>query len=318
MKIIKMIKKIKKIKGIVLFSGGLDSVLAVKLAEKSGLKLIGLHFKSIFIPEADIKEIAEEINLPVKIIEITSEQIKIVKKPRFGYGKNLNPCLDCRLLMLEHAKREMKKQKAEIIVTGEVVGQRPFSQNRNSLAFLEKTSKLKGKILRPLSAKLLPLTDLEKKSLIKRDVFLGIKGRSRQIQLKLAEDLGIKRFLSPAGGCLLTNPSFAQRLKQMVENWPDFNEKDCLLLKVGRHFWEDKVLFVVGRDFQENKQIGQLFQKGDYLISGKGFPGPSILVRFKQKKDNKEFLEFIQSKAKELISRYAHKKPLVFDLKINY
>ncbi|OQB43820.1 MAG: thiamine biosynthesis protein ThiI [Parcubacteria group bacterium ADurb.Bin159] len=302
-------------KAIFLFSGGLDSMIAVKLLKNIGVNLKGLCFKSLFIPNEFAEKSAKDIGLSLKIIDFTEEQIKIVKKPRFGYGKNLNPCLDCRLLMFKYGKEEMEKEKADFLATGEVLGQRPFSQNKYALKKIEKEAGLEGKILRPLSANLLEETIAERERKIDRSQLFSWQGRSRQRQLIKAKEWGIKKFASPSGGCFLTDPGYSHRLKKMMENWPDFDINDVKLLSLGRHFWENKILFVVGRDKEENKKLEKLFKEKDILVWPK-LSGPTILIRSPHLRV--EPLNGAVDKAKSLIANYAHKIKPPFEVNVKY
>jgi len=294
----------KKIKAIVLFSGGLDSMLAAKILLKEGIKVLPVFFQSYFFGPKIAKKSAEVLGLKLKLIDFSEEHLKIVKKPKFGYGSAMNPCLDCHILMLKKAKELMKKEKFDLVATGEVLGERPMSQNKNALNLIEKESSLKGYLLRPLSAKLLAPTILEKKGLIKRKNLLDIKGKSRRRQIELAKKFKIKDYPMPAGGCLLTDLEFGKKLKELLENCPDFNGNDVETLKLGRHFWFDKAKIIIGRDEVENLKIRQLVKNGDVLVEIKNYPGPTSLIRnYGKGKIKKEILE----KAKVLTKFYSKK-----------
>lgn len=304
----------REVKGLVLFSGGLDSILAVKLLQQQNIEVTGLTFVSYFFNAESAKKAAKRLKIPLKIVDFSDEHLKMVKNPKYGYGKNMNPCLDCHLMMLKKAKKIMRKEKFNLVATGEVLGERPFSQNKFALELLEKESGLVGYLLRPLSAKLLGLTIAEKQGLIDRNKFLDIQGRSRKRQMALAKEWGIKEYPTPAGGCLLTDPSFSQRLKEMFKNWPDCDKHDIELLKLGRIFWsssteapvgrQDKNLIVVGRNEEENQKLEKLVQPDDVLVKLKDIPGPTTLVRSKSKK--KKSLAVIE-KAKQLTKYYSTK-----------
>ncbi len=266
-------------KGLLLFSGGLDSILAAKLLMDQGIKLQGLSFKNYFFELKDIKKRASRINLPLKMIDLSKEQFKLVKNPKFGYGKNLNPCLDCRLLMFKQAKKIMEEQGFSFIATGEVIGERPMSQRKKAMEFLEKKAGLEGKLLRPLSAKLLKETEIEKKKIVDRKKLLAISGRSRKKQIALAKKYGIEDYPTPAGGCLLTDPAFSKRLKELLEKQEKITENDIALLFVGRHFWHKNVKIVVGRNEEENKKLHKLKKDGNIIIELEDIPGPTTLVR---------------------------------------
>ena len=293
----------KKVRALLLFSGGLDSILAAKILMEQGIEVIPVFFKSYFFGPEIAEKSAKILGLKLKVIDFAKEQLKIVKKPKFGWGSAMNPCLDCHILMFKKAKELMKKLKADFVTTGEVLGERPMSQNKKALELVEKESSLSGYLLRPLSAKLLKETIPEKKKLIKREELLDIEGRSRKKQLELAEKFKIKEYPTPAGGCLLTDPEFGKRLKELLKNYPKFNDNDVELLKLGRHFWEGKVKIIVGRNHQENLKIKKLAQKKDVLIEMENYPGPTTLIRSYGGKISKEILE----KAKKLTQSYSKK-----------
>lgn len=271
-------------KALILFSGGLDSVLAVKLLEKQGIEVQGVCFESCFFGCEKAKISAEEIGLKLEIININKKLLEIVKNPPSGYGKNLNPCIDCHSLMAQLAGEFARENNFEVIATGEVLGQRPFSQNKDSLKRVEKIAGVE--ILRPLSAKLLPETEYEKNGLVNRGRLLDISGRSRERQLELAEKYNLKNYSTPAGGCLLTDPEFSQRLMKMLDYFPDCNSNDVELLKYGRVFWlnlekNKKVLIVIGRHEKDNSGLEKLAKKGDVVIELKEIAGPLTILRFK-------------------------------------
>jgi tRNA U34 2-thiouridine synthase MnmA/TrmU len=293
----------KKLRAIVLFSGGLDSILAAKILMEQGIEVFPVFFKSYFFGPEIAQKSAKENGLKLKVIDFSKEHLKIVKKPNFGYGSSMNPCLDCHILMLKKAKELMKKKKFDFVATGEVLWERPMTQNKKALELVEKESSLSGYLLRPLSAKLLKETILEKKGLIDREKLLDIQGRSRRRQIELAKKFKIKFYPTPSGGCLLTDPEFGKRLKELLKNYPKFDGNDVELLKLGRHFWERKAKIVVGRNHQENLKIKKLAQKKDILIEMKNYPGPTTLIRSYGGKISKEILE----KAKNLTKFYSKK-----------
>ena len=293
---------LKKNRGLVLFSGGLDSILTVKLLQEQRIKVTGLTFVSYFFDADLAKKAAKNLGIKLKIIDFSEEHLAMVKNPQYGYGKAINPCIDCHILMLKKAKKIMKQEKFDFVATGEVLGERPMSQNKQALELIEKQSGLQGYLLRPLSAKLLAPTIPEKKELVDRNKLLDISGRSRKRQIALAKKWGIKEYPTPAGGCLLTDLQFAQRLKELFIKWPDCQGNDVQLLKLGRHFWVKDNKIIVGRNEQENKEIKKLAQKGNILIEPKDFPGPTILIRSKPKLFKESLI-----KAKELMIKYSPK-----------
>lgn len=296
--------KIKKsrTKALVLLSGGLDSTLAVKILQKQDIEVTGISFVSFFFNAEPARKAAKKLKIELKIVDFSDEHLAMVKNPSHGYGKAINPCIDCHSLMLKKARQIMEKEKFDLVASGEVLGERPMSQNRRALELVEKESGLKGYLSRPLSAKLLNPTIPEERGLVNRDKLLDISGRSRKRQMALAKQWGIKEYPTPAGGCCLTDLQFARRFKQLLGHWPDCQGNDVLLLKLGRHFWIEDNLIIVGRNEGENKQIKELAQKGDVLIEAKKFPGPTILIRSKER-----ILEQSLIKAKELMMRYSSK-----------
>ncbi len=295
----------KKIKAILLFSGGLDSILAGEILKREKIELMALNFESVFFCSKNAKKSARELKIPIRILDITKDLLNLIKKgPKYGFGSQMNPCIDCHILMLKKAKKIMKKEKFDFVATGEVLGQRPFSQNKKALEIIEKEAGLKGLLLRPLSAKLLKKTLPEKRGWVKRENLFNIFGRSRKRQIELAKKFKIKWYPTPAGGCLLTDPQFSERLKGLMNLKKNFDINDIELLKVGRHFIFDKVKIVVGRNEKENLKIKKLAKKSDVLIEIKNYPGPTILIRnYKRGKIKKEIIE----KAKEFSQKYSKK-----------
>jgi len=297
----KFINKMNDMRCLLLFSGGLDSILAAKLLQKQNIQVDLITFESYFFNSEQSQKAAKELGLKLHIVNFSDKHLIMVKNPQYGYGKNMNPCIDCHLMMLRKAKEIMDEEKYDFIATGEVLDERPMSQNKSTLRMLEKKSGLEGRLLRPLSAKLLDPTILEKENKINREELEDIHGRSRKRQLELAKEFKIKGYPTPAGGCLLTDPNFSQRLKELFEKWPDCSGDDVELLKIGRHFWFDKVKIVIGRDKEENNKIRKLVQPRDYLLYLKNFPGPTTLVR------GKEVSKFAIIKAGELTAWYSTK-----------
>jgi len=300
----------KKTKALLLFSGGLDSILALKILEEQDIKVIPLYFESVFFSEKEILETARRLKLKLRKVDFSKKQFELVKNPRYGYGKNFNPCIDCRLLMLKEAKKIMKKENCDFIATGEVLGERPMSQNKNSLELVEKKSSLQGLLLRPLSAKLLPPTVAEKNKLVERNKLFGISGRGRFRQLALAKKYKLAGFPSPAGGCLLTDPAFSKRLGKLLEKKSDPALSDLKLLKLGRHFWQGDVLIVVGRNEEENRKIRKIASENDILTELKNITGPLTLIRGKKISD--ETIKKAQKLTAHYSTRARGKKDLKF------
>ncbi len=295
----------KTYQALVLFSGGLDSILAAKIMEKMGFKITAVIFQSCFLNSSQALKMAQKYKFRTIVKNFSKEQLAIVKTPRFGYGKNINPCLDCRILMFNKTKEISAGKKNLVIVSGEVLGQRPMSQNKNSFQLIEKKSGLKNKILRPLSGKLLPPTIYEKEGLVKRSALYAIIGKNRQGQFSLLKKYQISEYPTPGGGCLLTDPEFSHRLKKLLQKVPLCKVKDVLLLKRGRVFWNKENLIVVGRDEKDNKLLEKSYcKKNDIFMEPIEYPGPSLLIRnFGEKKLNKKQLE----KIGKILRRYCSK-----------
>jgi len=283
----------KRTKALVLFSGGLDSMLAVKLLQIQGIEVDGVCFVSNFFGCENAKKAAKYLGIKLIVIDISKKLLEIVKNPPSGYGKHLNPCLDCHALMVKSAvvkiMADKKGWKYDIIATGEVLGQRPFSQTKEALSRVER---LAGReILRPLSAKRLPETEYEKQGLVNRGRLLNISGRSRKRQMELAQKYKLKDYSTPAGGCLLTDSEFSHRLMKMLDYWSNCSVNDVELLKHGRIFWlkEQKkqnivketnyVLIVVGRHKEDNDNLQRLARKGDITLELEEIVGPLTVVR---------------------------------------
>ncbi|MBU2025756.1 MAG: tRNA 4-thiouridine(8) synthase ThiI [Patescibacteria group bacterium] len=284
--------KKRKIRALVLFSGGLDSLLAIKILENLGLEITALIFKSLFFDAKKAKELAKEHRLEVIVINFSKKHLRLVKNPRWGRGKNMNPCLDCHLLMLNEAKRIMKEGKFELIATGEVLGQRSMSQNKQALRMLEKRAGLEARILRPLSARALEETEYEKQGLVERKKLLNIQGKKRNRQLELVRKYKLLKYSTPSGGCLLTDPCFSERLKKMFKHCPDCREDDVQLLKMGRIFWINNNLAIIGRHERDNKKLLNFWKtkrrKKDVRLRLCHFDGPIGFLRNLGKEKIKE------------------------------
>lgn len=266
-------------KAVALLSGGLDSTLAIKLIKDQGIDVTAVAFVTPFFGSDRAEKAAKMLDVPLEIIDITAEHLEIVKKPRYGYGKNMNPCIDCHSLMVKKAGEFANKIGADFIITGEVLGERPMSQNQQSLKIVEKQSGMEGYVLRPLSAKLLDITIPEEKGWVDREKLLNIKGKSRKPQMALATNFGIADYPTPAGGCLLTESGFSRRLKALLEILPDPAPSDLFLLRYGRHFIFGQARLIVARTEKENEQIVQLVVLNDIVLKVKDFPGPRGLLR---------------------------------------
>jgi len=274
----------KKIKAVGLFSGGLDSALAIKLVQDQGIEVIALNFVSPFCTctgkDCSIVDLAKKLKIPIKLMNKGKDYIKIVRNPKHGYGRNVNPCVDCKIYILKKAKEYAKEIGAKFLFTGEVVGQRPMSQHFKTLMLIEEEAGLKGKLVRPLCAGLLPETEAEKKGWIDRDKLLKFRGRNRTPQLDLAKKLKIDGFLCGGAGCRLTDKEYAIKVRDLFKHKKNVVINDLRLLNVGRHFRIGKDKIIVGRNEYENKVLEQLKGK-NVLLEPVDVPGPSVLVQGK-------------------------------------
>jgi tRNA U34 2-thiouridine synthase MnmA/TrmU len=268
-------------KALALLSGGLDSSLAVKLLQEEGIEIEGVSFISPFFDASQAQKAARELRIKLHILDITSELLEIVKNPGYGYGKNMNPCIDCHILMAAHAKKLMEEIKASFIISGEVLGQRLKSQNKQALALVTKRSGTERLLLRPLSARLLASSEAEERGWVEREKLLALSGKSRKPQLALAGKYHLKEYGTPAGGCLLTDPGFSRRLKDLLEH-NEYAVDDILLLKLGRHFRSPAGFkIIIGRNKDENEKLKSLSKKGDTTFHVFGHKGPLVVVRQK-------------------------------------
>jgi len=274
-------------KAIALLSGGLDSTLAAKVVIDHGIEVEAVNFLTVFCTCTNRGETClasqkavETLGIPLKVFNVSEEFLDIVKHPKHGYGSNMNPCIDCRIFMLKESRAYMEASGASFVITGEVLGQRPMSQRRDAMRLTERESGLEGLILRPLSAKFLSATIPEKLGWVDREKLLNFQGRSRKPQMKLAELFGIHDYPCPAGGCLLTVPGFAKRMRDLMEHTPDFSINDVHLLKMGRHFrFSSKLKLVIGRNEGENEKIQTFAREEDILLRLAHFPGSLSLLR---------------------------------------
>jgi tRNA U34 2-thiouridine synthase MnmA/TrmU len=299
-------------RAIALFSGGLDSALAILTVLRQGVDVTAITFLTHF--GCDITDrsscsknpfpVAEKFNFEVKLCHLADKFLEIVKNPKYGHGRNMNPCIDCRILMLKEAKELMTMVNADFIVTGEVLGQRPMSQRRDSFPLIDREAGVERDVLRPLSAKLMKPTIPEINGLVCRDKLYDFSGRSRKPQIALAREFGLTDYPAPAGGCLLTEPNYSHRLKELLKHNPDPSLNELHLLRVGRHFrFSSECKIIVGRDKEENKQIESLASPHDYLLSVEGYGSPITIVTGKA---NSEAINIAAS----LCARYSDAKNL--------
>jgi len=268
-------------------SGGLDSILAAKVMLEQGIELEAVNFQTIFCTCTAknacctaAKSAADQLNIPLKVFNVSEEYLEVIKHPQHGYGSNMNPCIDCRIFMLKKAAQYMKEQGVSFIVTGEVLGERPMSQRKDAMRLIEREAGLTGYIVRPLSAQLMEPTIPEQQGLVDRTKLLAIHGRSRKPQIALAKQYNINDYPCPAGGCLLTDPNFARRLRDLMKYDPDFNLSNVKLLKWGRHLrLSDKAKLVIGRDDADNMRVMAMVEDSDITIDSQVVSGPFALIR---------------------------------------
>ncbi|WP_028320204.1 DUF814 domain-containing protein [Desulfatiglans anilini] len=266
-------------KALCVFSGGLDSMLAAALIRDQDIDVLALFFETPFFGPAKAIESARSMGLPYKVVDIAERHFEVVKHPPHGYGGNMNPCIDCHALMFRIAGEMLPTEEASFVISGEVLGQRPMSQNRQALRVVEAESGLDGLLLRPLSAKLLPVSIPEEKGWVDRDRLEGFQGRSRKPQMALARRFHITQYPAPGGGCLLTEPVFSKRLRDLLAHSPEPAFHQIELLKLGRHFrLGSAAKIAVGRNKAENEAIEALQGPSDLILTAVNVPGPSVLL----------------------------------------
>lgn len=270
-------------KAIALFSGGLDSTLAMKLILDQGIEVLAVNINTGFGSTKDrlehMQSMCDQVGAQLKIIDIQSEYLQdVLFDPKHGYGKNFNPCIDCHAKMFAVAKRVMEGEGASFLISGEVMGQRPMSQNKDSLQIVLQESGCDGLLLRPLSAKMLAPTIAELNGWVDREKLESITGRNRDRQIELAREIGLENFESPGGGCLLTDANFAKKMFDFIKH-DKFEVKDILVMKYGRHLrLSDGAKLVIGRNKEENEHL-QNIQNDKYIhVKTLGIPGPHALV----------------------------------------
>ncbi len=293
-------------RALALFSGGLDSALAIRVVQEQGIEVIALNFVSHFFGGKNEKaeNMAKQLGIKLEYVDFKAIHTEIVKNPPSGRGKNINPCIDCHALMFKVAAGLLEKYDAQFLISGEVLGQRPMSQNYNALGRVQKLAEVDDIIVRPLSAKCLPETKPEKEGWIDRAQLLDIQGRSRKRQMAMMEEFGLVEYPSPGGGCLLTDPNYSNRLK-LIEKDGFLDEEHSFLFhlaKVGRMFrmGEGKYLFV-GRENEDNLKLSEQKAHASLYIVGAGTPGPAILGFGEMTDEDRKF-------AMELFSRYSKSK----------
>ena len=297
----------KRPRALLLFSEGLDSILTGKVLQSQGVEVVALRFVTPFFgwqwkgrEEEFVRRVSKNFGFSGVVIDLTEGFLKMLAAPKHGYGRAFNPCIDCRILMLKKAKELLPAFQADFLATGEVVGQRPMTQQRNTLRHIEKEAEVIDLVLRPLSAKKLWETEPERQGLVDREKLLSLSGRGRKRQLALAKEFGLKEIPSPAGGCLLTDPNLAPRFKKFLDWRGGFTPREAELLTFGRHFPLGNSWLILGRTELENKRIKALAREEDTIIKLQDLPGPTgLLLGEPTKKD-------LETAAK-LLTRYAPK-----------
>jgi tRNA U34 2-thiouridine synthase MnmA/TrmU len=277
----------RAVTALALFSGGLDSILACRLIMAQGIKVKAVRFVTPFFGyellarEADYREeVAAKYGIDVRLRDVSGKYLAMLRAPAHGYGKNFNPCVDCKILIASEARAMLAEEGASFLISGEVVGQRPMSQRLDTLRIIERDSDCNEILLRPLCALNLGETLPEKEGWVARRKLLGFKGRTRQPQMALAASFGIDDYPSPAGGCVLTDPNKAGKIRKFYEEYDEAVTADIRLLLVGRQFrlpaggW-----LVLGRSEVENELLLARRQSGDLLLAMRDWPGPSAILR---------------------------------------
>jgi tRNA U34 2-thiouridine synthase MnmA/TrmU len=271
----------KQVKGLVLLSGGLDSTLAMKLVHNIGVDVEAAHFTTPFCncDKCSVERFSKEFGIRIHHVFLGQEFLDLLVDPPHGYGSQMNICIDCRILMFQKAEELAEEIGAAYFITGEVLDQRPFSQKMHIMKLIEKEAGVQGRVLRPLSAKLLPETEVEKKGVIDREALHSLRGRRRLPQMRLADELGIRDYPCPSGGCLLTDPNFANRLRDYMANEGELRLEDIALLRLGRHFRIGATRIIVGRNEEENRVLLSIAEnKGTPFMSVIEYVGPVTLI----------------------------------------
>jgi|WetSurMetagenome_2_1015567.scaffolds.fasta_scaffold62579_3 tRNA-uridine 2-sulfurtransferase len=304
-------------KAISLISGGLDSALATRLILDQGIEVVGLNFTSPFSSKRERSEglqairTARELGIRLILKEKGPEYIDVIRKPKHGYGKNMNPCIDCRIFMLRKTKEVMAKEDASFVITGEVLGQRPLSQRRPAIELIEKESGLESLILRPLSAKHFIPSKPEIEGVIDRKLLLDLAGRGRTAQFNLVEKYKLSEFGDPGGGCLLTDAMYSKRLRDLLAYDKGFSMLDIDLLNTGRHFRiSPDTKLILGRNKGENERLHSLWALPYALVYPIDFPGPLGIIKGELEK---EIIAIVAN----IISHYGKYKAPMITIELN-
>ena len=277
----------KKYSCFALFSGGLDSQLAVLYMHKLGYSVQPIFFETPFFKADNARKATSEIGFELIVIDVTEQHLQMLKNPRYGFGKNMNPCIDCHGLMFKEAGKMMPEYQMDFLISGEVLGQRPMSQRKDAMNAVGKLSEVKDLLIRPLTQKLLTDTKPIREGWVKKEEMLDIQGRGRTRQLEMAKEFGIKEYQSPGGGCLLTDIGYSRKLKDLMQF--DMLETSFLsFLAIGRHFrLNDEVKMIVGRNDSDNEKLGKLCTS-EIVFQSADFPGPLGVAQSRRKLDKEE------------------------------
>ena len=274
-------------RAVALLSGGLDSTLAIRVMQDQNIEIHAINFMSLFCtctPQDSgctaAQKAVDQLGVPLKTVNTSEKFVELVKDPPHGYGSEVNPCLDCRIMMFHKAREYMENIDASFLITGEVLGERPMSQRHEAMELIEKEAGVEGLVVRPLCAAHMEESTPEKQGWIDRQAMLDLRGRNRTPQIELATEYGINDYPCPAGGCRLTDPGYASRVRDLLTHEPDFGVNDMQLLKVGRHFrLSDSCKAIVGRDKEENERLWTLNRENDILLQLEDHTGPTTLMR---------------------------------------
>lgn len=300
-------------KAVILLSGGLDSTLAARMILDQGIKVHAIHFTSPFCTcdrpgkgagagcHSQARIVADRMGIPIRTVSKGEEYLELVRSPRHGRGKGMNPCIDCRVFTLRKAREFMEEIGASFLVTGEVIGQRPMSQRDDALRSIEKHSGCADIVLRPLCARHLPPTLPEREGWVDREKLLGIQGRSRKDQMRLAEEWRIGDYPCPAGGCLLADRTFSVKVRDLVDHHPGFGMFDVNLLKIGRQFRVGAVKAVVGKNKEENRRLEAICRGKIAVYISDSHPGPSVALLGGDPSERMEVLSRILTRYSDLV-----------------
>jgi hypothetical protein len=271
----------KQTRCLSLLSGGLDSMLAICVLRGQGVHVEAVSFASPFFNTAAAQHAARELNVPLHTVDFTDDILELIEHPPHGFGGHMNPCIDCHARMIRRAGERMAALGFDCVATGEVLGQRPMSQNRHSLDIVIRDSGMEDFLVRPLSAKLMEPSRPEREGLIDRERLLGLSGRSRKPQMALAAAYGIRKYPTPAGGCLLTDEGFCRRLGNLLADRGNRDLRSLRLLRIGRHLrLPGGSTCIIGRNQADNEALQRAFAEGDVLLDTVNVPGPTLLIPF--------------------------------------